>query len=174
MNNSSRFTLVLMAGMPGTGKTSLALAFGQLLRWPVIDKDSLKSPMLTTGICEELAGSASYALMLEIAHDLLIQQHFSVILDSPGRFPSVLERVNAMADLAGATVKIVQCVASRELRNRRLSGRVARPSQWNKDAGLSDEQEQQMFEHFPAHRLIIDTNRPFNECVEIGLAYLQD
>jgi len=173
MNNSSRLTLVLMAGMPGTGKTSLALAFGQLLKWPVIDKDSLKSPMLTTSIGEELAGSASYALMLEIAYDLLGRQHFSVILDSPGRFPSVLERVNAMADLVGANLKIVHCVASRGLRNRRLSGRVARPSQWNKDAGLSDEQEQQMFAHFPADRLIVDTSLPLNECVTMGLAYLQ-
>ena len=113
-------TLVLMAGMPGTGKTTLALALGRTFGWPVIDKDSLKSPLLTIGVSEELAGPASYALMLEMAHDLLVQQGLSVILDSPGRFPFVLERVLDMTEQVGANLKIIRCVANRELRNQRL------------------------------------------------------
>jgi len=90
MNNrapESKLTLVLMAGMPGAGKTTPALALGRSLGWPVIDKDSLKSPMLTKGISNDLAGPASYALMLAMADDLLVRQRLSAILDSPGRFP---------------------------------------------------------------------------------------
>src|SRR5712691_864816 len=140
-------TLVFLAGLPGSGKTTLALAISQIVGWPVIDKDSLKSPLLTSGISEEHAGPASYALMLELAHDLLVQQHLSVILDSPGRFPHVLDRVHALTEQVGAGLKIIYCTASRELRNQRLLSRVARPSQWKADAGFTDEQEQQMFAH---------------------------
>jgi predicted kinase len=146
-------TLVLMAGMPGTGKTTLALALGQTWGWPVIDKDSLKSPLLTGGVSSELAGPASYALMLEMAQDLLVKQHLSVILDSPGRFPFVLDQVKEMTERAGARLKIIQCQASRELRSLRLTDRQARPSQWRGDAGLSDEEEQAMFAHLPANIL---------------------
>ena len=166
-------TLVLFAGMPGTGKTTLALAIGQLWGWPVIDKDSLKSPLLTSSIHEELAGPASYALMLELAHDLLVQQQFSVILDSPGRSPQVLERVRALTEQVGADLKIIYCTAGRELRNRRLRSRVARPSQWKTDAGFTDEQERQMFEHFPNDILVLDNNRPFDSCLAVALVYLQ-
>lgn len=165
-------TLVLMAGMPGTGKTSLALALGQMRSWPVIDKDSLKSPLLTGGISPELAGSASYMLMLELAQDLLVKQHLSVILDSPGRFPFVLERVKAMTEQVGARLKIIQCVAPRELRNQRLTGRLARPSQWREDAGFSDEEEREMFAHLPANVLILDTSLPLEGCLAEAFAYL--
>jgi predicted kinase len=165
-------TLVLMAGMPGTGKTSLALALGQSRGWPVIDKDSLKSPLLTAGISSGLAGPASYMLMLELAQDLLVKQHLSVILDSPGRFPFVLERVKAMTEQVGARLKIIQCVAPRELRNQRLTGRLARPSQWKEDAGLSDEEEREMFAHLPTNALILDTSLPLEDCLTEAFAYL--
>lgn len=165
--------LVLMAGMPGTGKTTLALALGRTCGWPVIDKDSLKSPLLTTGISEELAGPASYALLLEIADDLLVRQGLSVILDSPGRFPFVLDRVRNITKQVGSDLKLIRCVANRELREQRLRGRVARPSQWSANASFTDEQEQQMFEHFPTDTLLLDTCQPFDRCLTEALAYVR-
>lgn len=173
--SQSRLTLVLMAGLPGAGKTTLALALGRSLGWPVIDKDTLKSPMLIKGISDDLAGPASYALMLELADDLLIRQHLSAILDSPGRFPSVLDRVQAISAQAGAALKIIRCIASCELRERRMIERVARPSQWtaNTAPALIDEQEQVMFAHLPTETLIVDTSRPLEECLAEAMAYIK-
>jgi 8-oxo-dGTP diphosphatase len=165
-------TLVLMAGMPGTGKTTLALALGQSWGWPVIDKDSLKSPLLTGGVGAELAGPASYTLMLEIARDLLVKQHLSVILDSPGRFPFVLEQVKEMTERAEARLKIIRCEAPRKLRNLRLISRETRPSQWREDAGLSDEEEREMFTHLPTETLVLDTSFPLEDCLASAYAYL--
>src|SRR5579884_3196748 len=56
-------TLVLMAGAPGAGKTTLALAVGRALGWPVVDKDTLKSVLLTAAIANEVAGATSYRLL---------------------------------------------------------------------------------------------------------------
>lgn len=39
-------TLVVMAGLSGAGKSTLALALGRALGWPVLDKDSIKAPLL--------------------------------------------------------------------------------------------------------------------------------
>lgn len=162
-----------MAGMPGSGKTTLALALGRSLGWPVIDKDTLKSPMLIKGISESLAGPASYALMLELADDLLVRQHLSAILDSPGRFPSVLTRVQAISAQTGAALKIIRCVASRELRRQRMTERVARPSQWNANTVMPDDQEQSMFVHLPSDILIIDTSRSLEQCMAEAIAYIK-
>jgi predicted kinase len=90
MDGSEQRTLVLMAGLPGAGKTTLALALGRALGWPVVDKDTLKSPLLKLGIANEVAGPASYTLLLALARDLLVHQRLSVILDSPAAYPRVV------------------------------------------------------------------------------------
>ena len=51
-------TLVLMAGMPGSGKSSPALALGRLLNWPVVDKDTLKSTLLRARIPDDVSGAS--------------------------------------------------------------------------------------------------------------------
>jgi predicted kinase len=60
---STQATLVLLAGLSGSGKTTLALAIGKRLGWPVLDKDSVRSPLLELGAPEELAGQASYVVL---------------------------------------------------------------------------------------------------------------
>ncbi|MBV9692045.1 MAG: histidine phosphatase family protein [Ktedonobacteraceae bacterium] len=45
-----KLTLVLMAGLPGTGKTTLAAELGRRLQWLVVDKDMLKLSLLQSGM----------------------------------------------------------------------------------------------------------------------------
>src|SRR5579884_244468 len=109
-------TLVLMAGLPGAGKTTLASALGRILHWPVIDKDLLKSTLLALQASEELAGPASYELLFAIAEELLVNQRLSLILDSPALYLVNVERARAIVHAADAQLKVVLCRASRLLR----------------------------------------------------------
>jgi predicted kinase len=165
--------LVLLAGPPGAGKTTLALAVGEALRWPVIDKDTLKSAMLAAGIAEDLAGPASYDLLLDVGRDLLLHQRLSVLLDSPATYPVVVERATALAREAGATLRVVLCLADRELRTRRLAARVARPSQWAVDASAIEDGRREWAGHLPPETLAIRTERPLLDQVTEVLAYLR-
>ena len=166
-------TLVLLAGPPGAGKTTLALAVGDALRWPVIDKDTLKSAMLASGIADDLAGRASYELLLAVGRDLLLHQRLSVILDSPATYPIVVEWATALAREADATLRVVLCLADRALRTRRLAARVARPSQWAVDASAIEDGRREWAGHLPPETLAIRTERPLPDLVTEVLAYLR-
>ena len=102
-------------GCPGSGKTTLALALSHALGWPMLDKDTLKSVLLTCGIAEALAGPASYEVLLSLGRDLLVEQRLSVILDSPAGYPSVVERAQAIALDGGARLSVILCLAEQGL-----------------------------------------------------------
>jgi predicted kinase len=165
-------TLALMAGPPGAGKTTLALAVGRALGWPVIDKDTLKSALLESGIAESLAGRASYQLLHDVGRDLVVRQGMSVILDSPAAYAIVIERAAAIAAEVGAHLRVVLCLADRDVRNRRMAARETRPSQWNADLGLVGDRWEDWSDHLPADTLVVRTDRPPAELVPAVVAYL--
>lgn len=165
-------TLLMMAGLPGAGKSTIALEISKTLHWPIVDKDTLKSAALNAAVPEEIAGKLSYDLMFDIANDILVRQQLSVILDSPAGYQVVMRRAQAMAGLANATLKVTLCLADRSIRSRRLTERVPRPSQWLAldPTGEDTWDEQRGF--FPKDTLILQTTRPVSELVDASIAYV--
>lgn len=121
--------LVLMAGLPGTGKSTLARAIGSTFGWSVIDKDVIVTSLLDSGIEELDAQPASYAVMFALGLDTLMNQWRSVILDSPAGRPVSTSEARRIADTASAMLVCVLCLADRDTRNARVADRTALRSQ---------------------------------------------
>ena len=166
-------TLALLAGPVGAGKTTLALALARTLGWPVVDKDTLKSPMLEAGVPEAIAGRASYDLLFEVGKDLLIRQGFSVILDSPAGYPAVVRRAETLAEEAGASLKFVLCLADPVLRNQRLAERASKSAQLTADAQTLDDGHERWTPLLPPQTLRVRAERPVEELLQRVVPYLR-
>jgi predicted kinase len=164
-------TLLLMAGLPGAGKSTLASALGRELGWPVLDKDTVKTTLLRVGAEEQLAGRASYEVLFDLAHDLVVTQRLSIIMDWPSAYPQVIEASRAIVNDADASLRIVFCAADPATRERRTSERISRPSQrghpdrsatsrWH-----SDGDGREHFPFLPADTLTMITDRPADALV---------
>src|SRR5713226_6753303 len=118
-------TLVLMAGLPGAGKTTLAVALGRVLQWAVLDKDLLKLSLLKLqlGMPEEETGRIAYELLFVLAEDILVRQRSSVILDTSAHLPFILRHSIRIAAIAEAQMKTILCTAPSDLRRERLTSR---------------------------------------------------
>ena len=90
---ASRLTLVMMAGLPGSGKTTLAYALGRELGWQVIDKDKDRELLVEQGFDEDRAGKVAYELSFAHARTLLTRHHISAILDTAALHHFILDNI---------------------------------------------------------------------------------
>jgi predicted kinase len=164
--------LVMMAGLPGAGKTTLAYALGHELGWQVIDKDTYREVLLKQGLDDDRAGKVAYELSFATARSILMRQQVSVILDTAGLHHFVLDEVSEIVRcIHEAQLKVILCVADRDLRNSRLRNRPYQPTSIRVDPATIPDYLR-YFEHLPKNKLTLLTNVPLAECILKAKEYI--
>ena len=85
--------VVMMAGLPGTGKSTLATRLARSLGLLVIDKDLIHSVMMDRGADRAQSAEIAYEISFWLLADFVNRQDKSAIFDSAGRQPFVLGRL---------------------------------------------------------------------------------
>ena len=164
-------TIVMLAGLPGTGKTSLAYEIARVLSWVVLDKDRINTTLINAGLEQDAAGPMSYDVLLDLVEDMVAIQKHSVVIDTAGRQRVVLDRARTIAEQAGATLRVIRLTAPRAIRLNRMSSRESRASQWLKD-DTTESEEAQWYEHLPPDTLIISSTVPLKELLPNVLDFI--
>jgi predicted kinase len=151
-----RPTIVMLAGLPGTGKTTLAYAIARILPFVVLDKDLVNTVLLNGALPQESAGPLAYEVLLNLAADLVIVQGRSVILDTAGRQPIILDRAKQIADQAKASLRVIRLIVPHSVRRERMAVREALPSQWTEDE-TTEADEAIWYSHLPADTLTLSS-----------------
>jgi predicted kinase len=147
--------LILITGMPGTGKSTLAGSLARYLGVPLICKDAIKEPLLDVIGAADRAESrrlsdASFAVMFALAReclragtDLILEGNFRAGEHEPA-LSALIDDANANArsdDCSANGVHITQilCQAPEHVRIARLKARSADPSRHpgHRDADLA-------------------------------------
>lgn len=169
---SSSPILVLVVGLPGTGKSTLTAAISRKFSWPILDKDLLNDVLLENGLPQTQAAPLAYKLLFTLAETLILKQGRSVFVESAGRQLFILEWAQALDNRGVTQLKVIRCVAPTLTRTERLAKRTAGPSQWAHNQA-TDEDQEQWYAHLPHNTLVLHTEKPLRETVATALAFLQ-
>ena len=181
--------LVQMSGVPGSGKSTTARELGRRIPAVVFDHDVTKSLLIETGMSHREAGMLSYRLIQQWTKQLL-DQGFSVVIDSPCHYEQLLAVGQRIAAETGSLYRYVECLVDDidEL-DRRLRGRSPLPSQfvdvWNGPVGRAPDESgksgPEMFREWVrknkrprAGHFEVDTSRPLDECVSEIMRYIRN
>lgn len=156
--------LILMAGMPGAGKSTVALALGSEFGIPVIDKDVIVSALLEQGVDNEVAHPLAYAITFDLVEHLVRVQRLSVIVDAPSVWTSNLEWATSLCAETATRLLPVLCSADGETRYDRMAAREGLRSH-SKGTTRRPGTARERFSHLPANTIELDTMRPVEETV---------
>jgi predicted kinase len=163
--------LVIMAGLPASGKTTLARALARAAGGVVLDKDAIRPALFPAEDIEYSAAQDDFVmeLMLRTARYLLEKNAARVVFLDGRTFSRAYQRQRAIdfAEAFGTPWRIIECVCSEASAHARLTEDLSagRHPAANRTfelwASVRDS-----FEPIPAPKVVIDTDRPFEECLQ--------
>lgn len=164
--------IVLIGGIPGTGKTTLSKEISNCLGIPYFNKDLLESALIEKNSCspQELNG-VGYVLMERIA---LSELKFgrSVILDCVASSKRVHEHWTSFKT---KDIRYIECVCSdRELHKSRLESRERNIPSWYELTWSDIENILIGYEPCFEERLCIDSIKPLKENIKKVLKYVSN
>ena len=173
----STLMIIIMAGLPGTGKSTLARALAQRLQGAILDKDTIRASLFQPAYVEYSVSQDDFCqeIMLQTAGYLLTKDAgLHVLLD--GRTFSrryQRERVVEFCSQVGTRWAMLECVCSEATALARVKEAMEANSHFaaNRTPKLYRD-IRNAWEPIDHPRLVIDTDADLELCVDRALHYL--
>jgi len=162
--------LILMAGLPGTGKSTLSRALAEELGGTVLDKDQIRAALFPSTDIEYSTEQDNFcmAIMLKVTR-YIFRKHPARYVFLDGRTFSrtyELKRATGYAEAIGQPWRILKCVCSEGTARTRLENDSVHLAS-NRDYRLFLEIKAR-FEQILLPKTVINTDQPIQNCVELA------
>ncbi|HMK24043.1 MAG TPA: AAA family ATPase [Terriglobales bacterium] len=170
--------IVIMAGLPGTGKSTLARALASRLSGRILSKDEVRQALFSESEIEYSTAQDDFVMqaMLRTAEWIVRKDPARVVfLDGrPFSRRYQLDLVLKTCAEIGQRWCILECICSEEIARKRIEEQSAKGEHpaGNRDVGLYQEVKAR-FEPITLPKTVIDTDLPLETCEGQALAAIR-
>jgi predicted kinase len=164
--------LIVLSGLPGTGKSTVAEGIARTLRLPVLSVDPLESAILRAGIRPSFETGLAAYLVAETLADACLASGLDPVIDAVNSVEHAREMWRAMARKHHAPLRIIECrVSDPAVHAARLASRerglvLAEPT------GEDVERRRAEWTDWPEPYLVLDALDGIEANIAAALAYL--
>jgi predicted kinase len=168
-----------MAGLPGTGKSTIAEKLRERLGHPMVSVDQIESAVLSAGIdSDQPTGLAAYLVAETLAGNVLASDR-SIIVDAVNAVSPARDQWVTLAARYGTALSFIEIVCSDpavhrarlEARNRDLP-HVSEPT-WHAVEQSLDEYDEWAGPSAAADRITLDSIEPLSVIVDKALVFIE-
>ena len=117
-------TLIVLSGLPGSGKSTVAEGLSRTLSIPLFSVDPIEAAMWRGGLSKDQTGIAAYDVAIALADEHLRLGH-SVTIDAVNPIEAPRAAWRSLAAKYRAEMKIIECVCADEAVHRqRIEARL--------------------------------------------------
>jgi len=146
-----------MAGLPGSGKSSMAEALARGLGAPVFSIDPIEAAMWLAGLSKDVTGVAAYVVAAAMAEENL-RIGRSIVIDAVNPVEAPRSMWRSLATRLDIRLKVVECVCSDvQIHRQRVEGRVRNIEGMAEITWANVLQRRAEYEPWSDPRLVLDT-----------------
>jgi predicted kinase len=167
--------LVVMTGLPGTGKSAVAEAVARALPAPVFSVDPLEAVLLRAGIDREHRSDyAAYDLAAALAESQL-RLGQSAVVDAVNALERLRRWFLGLAEPVGAPAVLIETICSDPLLHRaRFENRDGAIDGWVYEPTWQDVERRKLeYEPSSLERLVLDAVEPREENARTAIEYVK-
>lgn len=165
--------LVVMAGLPGSGKSAMAERLAGALGCAVLSVDPIEAAMWRAGVDRaQPTGIAAYVVAQELAAQQVAVGN-NVIVDAVNAVGPARQMWHELASRTGSTLRFIEVRCSDETEHRRrLEGRERGIEGFYEPTWESVQDRRSGFCDWSDDRLVLDSMAPLEDNLSLALDYL--
>lgn len=166
--------LIVMAGLPGSGKSAIAEAIGRALKFPVLSVDPVEAAMCRAGIDRtQPTGLAAYVVVEAVASDILALGQ-GVVIDAVNAVELARQMWRDLANTHETELRWIEVECSdRDLHRTRLEDRNRGHRALYEPTWADVQLRRSEYEPWTEERLLLDTTRELTTNAAFALRYVQ-
>jgi predicted kinase len=164
--------LIIISGLPGSGKSTVAESLAEKLSVPLFSVDPIESSIIKSGIKRSFeTGLAAYLVAEALAGEQL-KCGLSVIIDAVSPVQEARDMWHNLARKQNATLIIIECVLDKELHKERLASRTRNMHGIPEVTWEDVENRRKQYVPWKEERFVLDTANAHEIYIKEALDYI--